>query len=97
MRILHVLDHSIPLHSGYTFRTASLLREQRALGWDTFHITSPKQGDTKAAEESVDGLHFYRTAGGTGLMADLPVDDFFHRTDLPPEAAQFLKGELPWT
>lgn len=31
------------------------------------------------------------------LMADLPVDDFFHRNDLPPEAAQFLKGELPWT
>jgi len=31
------------------------------------------------------------------LMADLPVDDFFHRSDLPPEAAQFLKGELPWT
>jgi len=73
MRILHVLDHSIPLHSGYTFRTASLLREQRALGWDTFHITSPKQGEIKAAEESVDGLHFYRTAGGTGLMSDLPV------------------------
>lgn len=31
------------------------------------------------------------------LMADLPVDDFFRRNDLPPEAAQFLKGELPWT
>ena len=30
------------------------------------------------------------------LMADLPVDDFFRRSDLPPEAAQFLKGELPW-
>jgi len=73
MRILHVLDHSIPLHSGYTFRTASLLREQRALGWDTFHITSPKQGETKAAEECFDGLHFYRTTGGTGMMADLPV------------------------
>ena len=73
LRVLHVLDHSIPLHSGYTFRTASILREQRALGWDTFHITSPKQGVSKAAQESVDGLHFYRTAGGTGLMADLPV------------------------
>lgn len=73
MRILHVLDHSIPLHSGYTFRTASLLREQRALGWETFHLTSPKQGVTQAAEEDVDGLHFYRTAGGTGLLADLPV------------------------
>jgi PEP-CTERM/exosortase A-associated glycosyltransferase len=73
MRILHVLDHSIPLHSGYTFRTASLLREQRALGWETSHITSPKQGETQALEETVDGLHFYRTQGGTGLMADLPV------------------------
>jgi tungstate transport system ATP-binding protein len=31
------------------------------------------------------------------LVTDLPVDDFFHRNDLPPEAAQFLKGELPWT
>lgn len=73
MRILHVLDHSIPLHSGYTFRTASILREQRALGWETYHITSPKQGEARALEESVDGLHFYRTAGGTGLLADLPV------------------------
>ena len=24
MRILHVLDHSIPLHSGYAFRTLSI-------------------------------------------------------------------------
>ncbi len=30
MRILHVLDHSIPLHFGYTFRSAAILREQRA-------------------------------------------------------------------
>ena len=26
IRTLHVLDHSIPLHSGYTFRTAALLQ-----------------------------------------------------------------------
>ncbi len=32
LRILHVLDHSLPLHSGYTFRTVAILREQRALG-----------------------------------------------------------------
>ena len=32
------------------------------------------------------------------LRAQLPTADFFdlHRTDLPPEAAQFLQGELPW-
>ena len=62
MRILHILDHSIPLHSGYTFRTAAILREQRALGWETFHLTSPKQGETTAMVEEIEGLRFHRTA-----------------------------------
>lgn len=61
LRILHVLDHSIPLQSGYTFRTLSILREQRKLGWNTFHLTSPKQVGAQALEEEVDGWHFYRT------------------------------------
>jgi len=61
VRVLHVLDHSIPLHSGYTFRTRAILREQRKLGWDTFHLTSPKHNATQAMEEEVDGLHFFRT------------------------------------
>jgi len=61
LRILHVLDHSIPLHSGYTFRTLSILREQRKLGWETFHLTSPKQMGAEALEEDVDGWPFYRT------------------------------------
>lgn len=72
-RVLHVLDHSIPLHSGYTFRTAALLREQRALGWETFHLTSPKQGKTTASIEDVDGLRFYRTPPATGFLANLPI------------------------
>lgn len=76
MHILHILDHSIPLHSGYTFRTRAILREQRALGWETDHITSPKhqlvtQGDE--LEENVDGLHFFRTPQKNGLIASLPV------------------------
>lgn len=73
MKILHILDHSIPLHSGYTFRTAAILREQRKRGWDTEHLTSPKQINCKVAEEVVDGLHFYRTPPVTGLVARLPL------------------------
>lgn len=73
IRILHVLDHSIPLHSGYTFRTRSILREQRALGWQTFHITGPKQGKVGALRETVDGLDFFRTEPAGGLMSKLPV------------------------
>lgn len=72
-RILHVLDHSIPLHSGYTFRTLSILCEQRALGWETFHITSPKQGETSVPFDEVDSLRFYRTPVAAGTLAKLPV------------------------
>lgn len=72
LRVLHVLDHSIPLHSGYTFRTLSLLREQRKLGWETFHLTSPKQVDCRVAEETVDGWHFYRTEGAPAGGMRLP-------------------------
>ena len=73
MRILHVLDHSIPLHSGYTFRTLSILREQRKLGWDTFHLTTPKQGSTQDLTEESDGFSFFRTpsANAPGLLAQM--------------------------
>lgn len=67
MKVLHVFDHSIPLHSGYTFRSLALLKGQRNLGWETFHLTSPKHtaglGDKAdgALEDTVDGWHFFRT------------------------------------
>ncbi len=73
MRILHILDHSIPLHSGYTFRTLSILKEQRNQGWKTFHLTGPKQGSCSVLEEDVEGWHFYRTPVPTGLLSRLPV------------------------
>lgn len=68
MRILHIFDHSIPLHSGYTFRSAAILRGQRALGWETFHLTSPKHGRSEALFEDVDGLRFYRTPGAVSAV-----------------------------
>ncbi len=72
LRILHVLDHSLPLHSGYTFRTAAILREQRKLGWETFHVTSPKHLKSQAAEEEAGGLHFFRTTETAGLLGAWP-------------------------
>jgi PEP-CTERM/exosortase A-associated glycosyltransferase len=73
LKILHVLDHSIPLHSGYTFRTLSILREQRKLGWETLHLTSTKHFAAKDDEESVDGWHFFRTRSTPTLSRRLPV------------------------
>jgi hypothetical protein len=75
MRILHILDHSLPLHSGYAFRTAAIVREQQQLGWETFHLTSAKQGASPALAETVDGLHFFRTPLETAAWARWPVLD----------------------
>ncbi|MFC5582152.1 TIGR04063 family PEP-CTERM/XrtA system glycosyltransferase [Rhodanobacter terrae] len=73
LRILHVLDHSLPLHSGYTFRTLSILGQQRALGWETFQLTGPKQGGDQEREERIDDWMFYRTPPASGLAAKLPL------------------------
>ncbi|HEU4335484.1 MAG TPA: glycosyltransferase WbuB, partial [Candidatus Eisenbacteria bacterium] len=66
MKILHVLDHSAPLHSGYAFRTAAILREQRALGWSGVPVTGVKQEGCTVPEEVVDGVRYFRTAPPTG-------------------------------
>lgn len=73
LRVLHVLDHSAPLHSGYAFRTLEILKEQRRLGWETLHLTSPKQGAGEALSETVDGRVFHRTPsdGRLGLLAQM--------------------------
>lgn len=73
LRILHVLDHSLPLHSGYTFRTLAILARQRALGWETFHVTGPKQGNGVAREEQIGEWSFYRTPPASGFTARLPL------------------------
>ena len=62
MRILHVLDHSLPLHSGYSFRTLAILREQHALGWETSQLTTPRHGEAAASTEECDGIVFHRTS-----------------------------------
>ena len=73
LRILHVFDHSIPLHSGYTFRSEAIIRHQRQRGWETFHVTSPKHYLEGPAKETVEGLDFYRTPQPTGFLSKLPV------------------------
>jgi len=59
------------MHSGYTFRTRSIVGEQRRLGWETFHLTSPKHAATDCAEEEIEGLHFFRTLFCEGLKTEI--------------------------
>ena len=69
-RILHVLDHGLPLQSGYTFRTRAILKAQEALGLEVRAVTGqrhtvapdPAAIDDDGAERA-DGLQFWRTPG----------------------------------
>ncbi|MEY4501265.1 MAG: hypothetical protein RIS52_1155, partial [Pseudomonadota bacterium] len=61
MRILHLLDHSLPLHSGYTFRTRAILKAQVGRGWDVRGVTGLRHLAEGPAQETVDGLTFERT------------------------------------
>ncbi|MTV36412.1 TIGR04063 family PEP-CTERM/XrtA system glycosyltransferase [Duganella radicis] len=72
MRILHILDHSAPLHSGYTFRTLSILAQQRKMGWHTIHLTSAKHGPD-GGEQEIDGWHFFRTPPARRWWTRLPL------------------------
>ena len=61
MRILHVLDHSLPLHSGYTFRTRAIVTAQQARGLEVACLTGARQGVAGGDPETIEGITFYRT------------------------------------
>jgi PEP-CTERM/exosortase A-associated glycosyltransferase len=71
MRILHVLDHSLPTQSGYTFRTRAILKAQIAHGWDVAGVSGPRQGTDEGGVAQVDGLTFYRTPQVRGRIPGL--------------------------
>ena len=62
-RVLHILDHSLPLHSGYTFRTRAILKSQQAAGMTVRGVTGPRHADAGPEIEEIDGLTFHRVAG----------------------------------
>ncbi|NDP47092.1 MAG: glycosyltransferase, exosortase A system-associated [Sulfuriferula multivorans] len=96
MKILHVFDHTLPLHSGYTFRSAAILRNQRKLGWETNHLSGPKQLNCSVDEEVADGLHFYRTPKPTGWLNTLPgADPFAVMSAIEKRLLQLARELLP--
>jgi PEP-CTERM/exosortase A-associated glycosyltransferase len=71
MRILHVLDHGLPLQSGYTFRTRAIIKAQLARGWDVAAVTGARYHHDAPAHEAVDGIDFHRTPRALQLPAPL--------------------------
>ena len=81
LKVLHVLDHSLPLHSGYSFRSRSLIKAQRERGIEAVVVTSPKHEASWKGEcqpkEDVDGIPHYRSGrlapGGLPVLRELDL------------------------
>jgi len=95
MRILHVLDHSLPLQSGYVFRSLGILAAQRGFGWETVHLTGPRQNIYRGPTETVDGWTFYRTRR-PGKPLRLPVArELFEMRSLEKRLARVIAETKP--
>ncbi|GAB0055915.1 D-inositol-3-phosphate glycosyltransferase [Candidatus Magnetaquicoccaceae bacterium FCR-1] len=97
MRILHLLDHSAPLQSGYVSRTLAILRQQQAFGWQTIQLTSPKHPTPPdSPREEVDGVIFHRTPTPTHLAARIPLlGQMVMVAALKKRAVEIARAEKP--
>jgi glycogen(starch) synthase len=60
------------LHSGYTFRTAAILQEQRRLGWETLQLTTPRHGRVSQNVADAGEWHFQRTVCEPNAWSRIP-------------------------
>lgn len=72
MRVLHILDHSLPLQSGYVYRTLGIVNQQRARGWEPVLLTGGKHYAPGPPRERIAEWEFWRTPPPSGPGARLP-------------------------
>lgn len=64
LRILHVLNYSLPYISGYCSRSHYILKAQQRAGMEVAVVTSPRHLEMypeSAGEEQIDGIRYVRT------------------------------------
>jgi glycogen synthase len=94
MKILHILDHSLPVMSGYSTRSRNIVTFQKAAGLDPVVLTSPKHGPAPADREVLDGIIHYRTPAGAAPTGRLPyLDNIRLMLRTAPRIAAIAKAE----
>lgn len=72
MRILHLLDHSVPRRSPYSLRTMSIMQQQRDMGWQTVQLTGLRQGPAESDRNGGEWQFFRTEAPPDALLAATP-------------------------
>ncbi len=73
LKVLHVLDTSIPDSAGYTTRGYYLATNQKKLGCQPVILTSERYSNPDNIQsEMIEGIKYYRTQKRTGLIRKIP-------------------------
>lgn len=73
MKVLHVLDHSIPSYDGYSMRSQYIIENQKKIGITPIVVTSPKHKyQIQETVEEFNGITYYRTEKPKGIFSNIP-------------------------
>jgi glycogen synthase len=61
MKVLHILDHSLPYITGYSLRSHYIISLQREVGMNPLAVTSPMHEFVSNPMELIEGISHYRT------------------------------------
>jgi glycogen(starch) synthase len=100
MRVLHVLDISVPVLAGYTSRSRYIVLNQRALGIEPVVLTSVRhENPTGCSMEEIDGIRYYRTLppgrDGAGLREKAGVREALEIDQLRRRIVEVARRERP--
>lgn len=71
MKILHILNISIPDASGYAIRSKYIVEFQKKIGLAPVVITSPRQQEQRGEMEEINGIKYYRTSCNNNLFGNM--------------------------
>ena len=91
IKVLHVLEYSLPNISGYSLRSDAIIRNQRSLGITTSQMTSQRYQDFSSAKETVRGVEYVRTPAAKGWFHRIPIIGYYFYVN---HLAQYIEQQV---
>ena len=71
MKILHILDDSVPNISGYSSRSRYIVKSQKKIGLEPYVLTSVRHGESQCDVEEIDNITYFRTNWSQSCLSKL--------------------------
>jgi len=98
MKVLHILDLSLPSINGYSSRSDAIIRNLRLLGVETAQMTCQVYTNFSDSKEDVDGITYHRTNQSKGMFRNIPllgyIDHVFHLAKRIEEVVSIEKPDV---